>query len=85
MTKGMCVSGIAQTHRCQVRATLPKFVFMIAQLRDVLTAKDSPVVPQKNQHDRRFSPQGTESHLLPICIWHYGRKRAAIRVHADTF
>jgi hypothetical protein len=59
---------------------------MFTQLRDVLTAKNSAIMPQKNQNDGRFNPQGTESHVLPIGIrQHNRRKRAAVGVHADTF
>jgi hypothetical protein len=43
----MCVS---QAHDGEIRAPAAKFLFMNAQLRNVLAAEDSTIVAQKNQH-----------------------------------
>ncbi len=41
---------------------------MFAQLRDVLAAKDSSVVPEKYQNGRLSGPQRAETNFLPIAI-----------------
>src|SRR5271170_1971712 len=41
---------------------------MFAQLRDVLAAKDSSVVSQKNEHSPLLSPQGAKTSLLAVAI-----------------
>jgi len=41
---------------------------MFAQLRDVLAAKDSSVMPEKNQHRGLTGPQRAETNHLPITI-----------------
>ena len=45
-----------------------KGLLAFAQLRDVLAAKDSSVVPQEHDYGRRGGPQGAESNLPPIGI-----------------
>lgn len=47
---------IAQTYRCQRRSLRSKFRFLRAQLRDVLPAENSTVVPQKHHHRRLRRP-----------------------------
>jgi len=41
---------------------------VFAQLRDVLAAKDSPIVPEKNQYGRLSGPQRAKTNLTPIAI-----------------
>jgi len=41
---------------------------VFAQLRDMLAAKDSAVVPQKNQDGRLSGPQGAKTNLPAIGI-----------------
>jgi hypothetical protein len=43
-------------------------LFVFAQLRDMLAAKNSSVVPEKNQHSGLPGPQETETRLLAITI-----------------
>ena len=50
------ITRIAQTHGCQARALLAKLLFKFAQLRNVLTAEDSTVMPEKDNHRRRITP-----------------------------
>ena len=45
-----------------------KGLLAFAQLRDVLAAKESSVVPQEYDNGRRGGPQGAESNLPPIGI-----------------
>ena len=41
---------------------------MFAQLRDVLAAKDSSIVPEKYQNGRLLGPQNAEKNLPPVAI-----------------
>jgi hypothetical protein len=41
---------------------------VFAQLRDVLAAKDSPVVPQEYHNGRLPGPQRAETNRLPVAI-----------------
>lgn len=50
------ITRIAQTDGCQARALLAKLLFKFAQLRNVLTAEDSTVMPQKDNHRGRITP-----------------------------
>jgi hypothetical protein len=43
-------------------------LLVFAQLRDVLAAKDSSIVPQENQHCWLLRPQRAKTNLLPIAI-----------------
>jgi len=51
------VSGITHADNRQPRSLGPEFLFMLAQLRDVLTAEDSTIVPQEDHHRRPVRPQ----------------------------
>lgn len=51
------IVGVAKADRDQLRTLLRKFLLMFAQLRDVLSAEDSPVVTEKNYNRRRTRPQ----------------------------
>ena len=53
---------------------------MIAQLRDMLAAEDSPVVAQQHQHRGSFLPQCTEANLLAVGIRELKGARVALRV-----
>jgi hypothetical protein len=41
---------------------------MFAQLRDVLTAEDSTVMPQEDDHRRLLRPKRPQPQLLPISV-----------------
>jgi hypothetical protein len=43
-------------------------LLVFAQLRDVLAAENSSVVPEKNQYRRLRGPQRTETKLLSLAI-----------------
>src|ERR1700685_3530123 len=66
--KETCIGGIAQAASGQLRSRCFEFFFMLAQLRDVLAAEDSPVVPKEDHHSRALLPKGSEPHLVPVCI-----------------
>ena len=44
------VLGVAQADHGQPRTLLPELFFKFAQLRDVLSAKNSAIMPEKNHH-----------------------------------
>ena len=52
------VHRVAQANRGESCALFPNRRFVLAQLRDVLAAKDSAVMAEKDQHGRLFVPQG---------------------------
>lgn len=62
------VIDVAQTDGGQAGATLLKFLKVLAQLRDMLTAEDSTIVPQEDDHGGRVSPQGTKLHGFAIDV-----------------
>ena len=55
-TKQPRVIAVAESHRRKRRTLVAKRLLMFAQLRDVLAAKDSSVVAEKNQHGRSSVP-----------------------------
>ncbi len=55
-TEHPSVIAVAESHRGKRRTLVPERLLMFAQLRDVLAAKDSSVVAEKNQHGRLSVP-----------------------------
>jgi len=51
------IAGIAQTDHSQMSAFLLELGFKFAQLRDMLSAEDSTVVPKEDHHGRSAFPQ----------------------------
>ena len=60
LDEGAGEDEVAQADGGQVRTTLFELRLMGAQLRDVLTAEDSTVVTQKNEHRRPVHPEEVE-------------------------
>jgi hypothetical protein len=56
-TEQPSVIAVAQSHSDKRRTLVPERLLVFAQLRDVLAAKDSSVVAEKNQHGRSPIPQ----------------------------
>jgi hypothetical protein len=56
------VMHITQPDRGQIRSARLDFRFVLAQLRDVLAAKHSAVVAQKNDHCGAIGPQRPKPH-----------------------
>jgi len=48
---------VPESNRGYRRSLGAEGLLVFAQLRDVFTAKESTVVPQKNQYHRLFGPQ----------------------------
>ena len=69
------VVHITQADRRQPHSPLFKLLLMRAQLRDVLAAEDSTVMPQKRDHRRPLLPQGAQADRVPVCVrQHDGRE-----------
>ena len=51
------IARIAQSNRSQTRASLFELGFKFAQLRDMLSAEDSTIVPKEDHHGRSAFPQ----------------------------
>lgn len=62
------INGITEPDGSQHCSFVTKGLFVFAQLRDVLTAKDSAVVAQEYYDRRPFIPQGSEPHLTVFAI-----------------
>jgi hypothetical protein len=59
---------VAESHGGQGGTLALKRALMFAQLRDVLAAKDSSIVPEENQNGRTVLPYRAEAMILPIAI-----------------
>jgi len=69
---------VAQSDRRQSGSGLLEFGFALAQLRDMLTAEDSTVVPQKNNHGWILLPQRAEADIAAARLrQHYIRQLRA--------
>jgi len=62
------VLAVPQSDGGQSGALFPEGFLVLAQLRDVLTAENSAVVPQKNEHRGPARPQRTENYFPSIAI-----------------
>jgi hypothetical protein len=75
------VLKIAHADRREICSTRLDFGLVLAQLRDVLAAKHSAVMTQKNDDRWLRLPQRTESHGTLICIG----KNDCGQLRAETF
>src|SRR6266853_1381769 len=62
------VLAVPQSDGSQSGALFPEGFLVLAQLRDVFTAENSAVVPQKNEHRGPARPQRTENYFPSIAI-----------------
>jgi hypothetical protein len=62
------IAGIAQADHGQMRAFFLELSFKFAQLRDVLSAEDSTVMPKKDHHGRPAFPQRSEPRRLAVGV-----------------
>jgi hypothetical protein len=60
--------AVAQSNGGKSGSFVAEGLLVFAQLRDVLAAKNSPVVPQKNQNGRSPGPQRAKTNVSPIAI-----------------
>jgi len=68
LAKEFRIAGIAQSNNSEMCAFLFEFFFECAQLRDMLAAKNSTVVAQKNQDRWSALPQRTQAGCLAFGI-----------------
>jgi hypothetical protein len=62
------VVPIAQSNCRDAGSSAPEFCLVFAQLRDVLAAEDSAIVPQKSHHCWRFCPDRSKRELIAFGI-----------------
>src|SRR5690242_2275955 len=62
------VIAVPQANRGQCGSLVSKCLFVLAQLRDVFTAKNSAVVPEEYQDSGMRGPQSSEKELTPFGI-----------------
>ena len=75
LTKYLGVVCVAQTDSSQTSAFIAECLFVVAQLRDVLAAKDSAVVAKERDHCRPVGPKRAESNGSPFRVRQdYSRK-----------
>jgi hypothetical protein len=77
------VIGVAEPNRRQADSALFEFLLMGAQLRDVLAAEDSTIVPQERDHRWPLLPERAESHLLPVSIGQRDRRECLSELHCN--
>jgi len=68
LAKDLGVVRVAQADGGQLRALIAECLFVVAQLRDVLAAEDSSVVPKEGDHRRPVRPERTESDGLSFRV-----------------
>jgi len=62
------IVAVAQSNGRQRRSLVPEGVLVFAQLRDVLAAKNSSIVTQKNDHGGLAGPQRSQPRFLVVGI-----------------
>jgi len=62
------IVSVAKPDGGQQHSLIQKGLLVFAQLRDVLAAKNSAIVPEKNDHGRLVLPQRTETDFPPVAI-----------------
>ena len=68
LAEGAGVARVAETDGGQSRTGPAEFVFVVAQLRDVVTAEDSAVMAQEDDDRRSLGPQRAEPSHLAVGI-----------------
>jgi hypothetical protein len=63
------VLAVPQSDGGQPGSLLLESLLVLAQLRDVFTAENSAVVPEKNEHRWTTRPQRPENYFSSIAIW----------------
>jgi hypothetical protein len=68
LAKQAGVASVAKTDGCEIGALGPEFIFMIAQLRNMLAAKDSTVMAEEHDNGGTTFPQRAEPHFTLVCV-----------------
>jgi hypothetical protein len=75
------VAHIAQPNGCNARAFRQKFCLVVTQLRDMLAAKYSAVMPKKCDHRRTRGPERSQLNRVALRVRQHDGGQAA----ADSF
>ncbi len=70
------VIHVAQANGSQARTPLAELRFVLAQLRDVLAAEDSTVMPKKGDHRRPVGPERAQPDLVTLAVGQGDRREA---------
>ena len=68
LAKESGIADVAKTDSSEIDALRSKLLLMVAQLRDMLAAKDSTVMTQEDDHRRATFPQGAEPHFALVRV-----------------
>ena len=68
LAEELCIAGITQSDHGQMGAFLLELSFKFAQLRDVLSAEDSTVMPKENHNRRSALPQRSEPRRFAVNV-----------------
>lgn len=81
------VIHVSQPNGCEPCSPGFKFLFVLTQLRDVLTAENSTPVAEEHQHCRPVGPERAELDFFPVHIGqNQTRQPAAVGIaHGKTF
>ena len=84
LAKRTGINAIAKANGGQVRSAFAEGRFVEAQLRDVLAAEDSPVMPQKDNDRRLADPQRTKAEFSAVGIRQGNHRKTPVpcAVHA---
>jgi hypothetical protein len=75
LPKELRVTKVSQADRRQRCPCIPDLSFVFTQLRDVLSAEDSTVMPQENQHRSPMLPKRAELHITARRIGQNKRRK----------
>ncbi len=68
LAKEAGVASVAKTDGGEIGALGPEFIFMVAQLRNMLAAKDSTVMAEEHDNGGSTFPQRAEPHFALVGI-----------------
>jgi len=77
VAKSARIDAIPKPHCGQGRSAVSESLVVRAQLRDVLAAENSAIVPQENYHRRLADPQRTKAEFLTVCVRQSNHGKAA--------
>ena len=75
LAKPSSVAHVAEADRGEIRAFLDELAFMVAQLRDVLAAEQSAVVPKEDHDGGTARPQRAEANLSAFRVGQNERRQ----------
>lgn len=73
------VDDVAQANRAERSSFVANRLLVLAQLRDMLAAEDSAVVPQKDNHRRLLVPQRSQPNFVAVAIGQRNERKPVIQ------